>query len=188
MTAADVTSNEHTRFGALNPTHRERHSMISAVRSAAIVLVAAIAAGCSNGTPAGPGDATLGRNADGRAAGPSGLEQRVVTKVEAAPAGSPSTALLTATSTLVNTGSESAHLTARVCLFLESDVETTAKLDRFEPPISCAAVSAEGDLAPGASTMLTVQFGVRSGPGTYTLKLRHSLAPDFRAEASFRIP
>ena len=147
--------------------------MISAVRSAAIVLVAAIAAGCSNGTPAGPGDATLGRNADGRAAGPSGLEQRVVTKVEAAPAGSPYTALLTATSTLVNTGSESAHLTARVCLFLESDVETTAKLERFEPTISCAAVSAEGDLAPGASTMLTVQFGVRSGPGTYTIKLSH---------------
>jgi hypothetical protein len=33
-----------------------------------------------------------------------------------------------------------------------------------------------------------VQFGVRSGPGTYTLKLRHSLTPEFRAEATFRIP
>lgn len=161
--------------------------MISAVRSATIVLVAAIAASCSNGTVAGPGDATLGRN-DGRGIGPSGLEQRVVTRVEPAPAGSPYTALLTATSTLVNTGSVSAHLTARVCLFLESDVETTAKLDRFEPLISCAAVSAEGDLAPGASTALNVQFGVRSGPGTYSLKLRHALAPDFRAEATFRVP
>jgi hypothetical protein len=35
---------------------------------------------------------------------------------------------------------------------------------------------------------MEVQFGVRSGAGTYTLKLRHALAPEFRAEASFRIP
>jgi len=75
-----------------------------------------------------------------------------------------------------------------VCLFLDGDVATTAQLDRFEPLISCAAVSADGDLAPGQSTALTVQFGVRSGPGTYSLTLRHSLNPDFRAEASFRIP
>jgi len=88
----------------------------------------------------------------------------------------------------VNTSSTSAHLTSRVCLFQEADVETTAQLDRFEPLISCAAVSAEGDLAPGVSTELAVQFGVRSGPGTYSLKLRHSLNPDFRAEVSFRIP
>jgi len=111
-----------------------------------------------------------------------------VATVEAPPPGSPYTALLTATSTLANTGSASAHLTSRVCLFLDADVETTAQLDRFEPTISCAAVSAEGDLAPGRSTELAVQFGVRSSPGTYSLKLRHSLNPDFRAEASFRIP
>ena len=147
------------------------------------VALAAIAAGCSNGNPSGPGDARLGR-----AVGPSGLEQRIATTVEAPPPGSPYTALLTATSTLVNTGSASAHLTSRVCLFLEGDVETTARLDRFEPLISCAAVSAEGDLAPGQSTELAVQFGVRSGSGTYSLKLRHSLNPDFRAEASFRVP
>ena len=96
--------------------------------------------------------------------------------------------MLTATSTIVNTGAESAHLTARVCLFLDADVQTTAKLDRFEPLISCAAVSAEGDLAPGASITLDAQFGVKSGPGTYALALRHSLTPDFRAEATFRVP
>ena len=161
--------------------------MTSVVRSTTIVLFAAIAAACSNGSSTAPGDGTLAK-IDGRATGPSGLEQRVTTRVDAAPPGSPYTAMLTATSTLVNTGSVSAHLTARVCLFLESDVEATAKLDRFEPLISCAAVSAEGDLAPGASTTLDVQFGVRSGPGTYTLKLRHALAPDFRAETTFRIP
>jgi hypothetical protein len=163
-------------------------SLVRAVRSTSFIALMALVAGCSSGTPSGPGDARLGDSQNGRAVGPSGLEQRIVTKVEAPPPSSPYTAVLTATSTLVNTGSASAHLTSRVCLFLEPDVETTAHLDRFEPLISCAAVSAEGDLAPGQSTELAVQFGVRSGPGTYSLKLRHSLNPDFRAEASFRIP
>jgi hypothetical protein len=160
--------------------------IVRAVRSATAIALAAFAA-CSNSDLAGP-NGRLADSRNGRAAGPAGLEQRIVTRVDPAPVGSPYTALLTATSTLVNTGSESAHLTSRVCLFLEGDVETTATMDRFEPLISCAAVSAEGDLAPGRSTELAVQFGVRSGPGTYTLKLRHSLDPDFRAEASFRIP
>lgn len=157
--------------------------LVRIARSTSFVALAALAAGCSNANPYGPDDARLGR-----ARGPSGLEQRISTKVEAPPPGSSYTALLTATSTLVNTGSASAHLTSRVCFFLQSDVETTAQLDRFEPLISCAAVSAEGDLAPGQSTELVVQFGVRSASGTYSLKLRHSLNPDFRAEASFRIP
>jgi hypothetical protein len=151
-----------------------------------LIGLATLVVGCSSSNALGPGDGRLGQN--GRAVGPSGLEQLIVTKVEAAPPGSPYTALLTATSSLVNTGSTSAHLTSRVCLFQQADVETTAQLDRFEPFISCAAESAEGDLAPGGSTELAVQFGVRSGPGTYSLKLRHSLDPDFRAEVSFRIP
>ena len=161
--------------------------LVRILRSAFFFALAPLA-GCSNGNPYGPGDARLGDSQNGRAVGPSGLEQRIATTVEAAPPGSPYTALLTATSTVLNTGSASAHLTSRVCFFLDSDVETSAQLDRFEPTISCAAVSAEGDLAPGKSTELAVQFGVRSGPGTYSLKLRHSLDPDFRAEASFRIP
>ena len=42
--------------------------------------------------------------------------------------------LLTATSTIVNTAIDvRRHLTSRVCFFLEADVETTARLDRFEP-------------------------------------------------------
>ena len=162
--------------------------LVRIVRSAFFIALAPLAAGCSNGNPYGPGDARLGDSQNGRAVGPSGLEQRIATTVEAAPPGSPYTALLTSTSTVLNTGSASAHLTSRVCFFLDGDVETSAQLDRFEPTISCAAVSAEGDLAPGQSTELAVQFGVRSGPGTYSLKLRHSLDPDFRAEASFRIP
>jgi hypothetical protein len=157
------------------------------VRATAVITLATFAVACDSNELSAP-NGKLADSQNGRAAGPAGLEQRIATKVEPAAAGSPYTALLTATSTLVNTGSASAHLTSRVCLFLESDVETTATMDRFEPLISCAAVSAEGDLAPGQSTELAVQFGVRSAPGTYTLKLRHSLNPNFRAEASFRIP
>jgi hypothetical protein len=45
------------------------------------------------------------------------------------------------------------------------------------------------ELAPGETAgTLEVRFGVRSGPGQYTLKLRHSLDPAFRAEAGFRVP
>ena len=154
-----------------------------------LATFATIATACSTGSPAGPADASLVGNLDGRAVGPSGLEQRLVTKVEAAPAGSPYTALLTATSTIVNTGSAPVRVTARTCLFQESDVGTTAKMDRFEPLVSCSAVSMALTLAPGQSTgPMHVQFGVRSGPGTYTLELRHALDPEFRASASFRIP
>jgi len=159
-----------------------------AIASLTLATFATIATACSTGSPAGPADAGLVGNLDGRAVGPSGLEQRLVTKVEAAPAGSPYTALLTATSTIVNTGSAPVRVTARTCLFQESDVETTAKMDRFEPLISCSAVSMALTLAPGQSTgPMDVQFGVRSGPGTYALELRHALDPGFRASASFRI-
>ena len=171
----------HPRSGAAVTLRVARHR-------AARVALAARAAG-SRSTPADPADASLVGSRDGKGVGPSGLEQRLVTKVEAPPAGSPYAAILTATSTIVNTGSAPAHVVSRTCFFQEADFETTATVDRFEPLISCAAVSMATDLAPGQSTgPLDVRFGVRSGPGTYTLALRHSLAPEFRAEATFRIP
>ena len=170
----------HPRSGAAVALRVARHL-------ASLVTLAALAA-CSRSSPT-DADASLVGSRDGKASGPSGLEQRVVTKVEAPPAGSPYAAILTATSTIVNTGSAPVHVVSRTCFFQEADFETTAKVDRFEPLISCAAVSMATDLAPGQSTgPLDVQFGVRSGPGTYTLALRHSLAPEFRAEATFRIP
>jgi hypothetical protein len=171
----------HPRSGAAVTLRVARHL-------ASLVTLAALAA-CSRSSPADPADASLVGSRDGKGVGPSGLEQRLVTKVEAPPAGSPYAAILTATSTIVNTGSAPAHVVSRTCFFQETDFETTAKVDRFEPLISCAAVSMATDLAPGQSTgPLDVQFGVRSGPGTYTLALRHSLAPEFRAAATFRIP
>ena len=163
-----------------------RLGMVSrAISSISVLTVVA----CSSGPVSGPRDAKLITSTDGKATGPSGLEQRVTIKVEAPPAGSPYTALLTASSTIVNTGSTTVPLTTRACFFQQSDFESTAQLDRFEPLISCAAVSMAMDLAPGQSTgALDVQFGVRSPAGTYTLKLRHALAPEFRAEVSFRVP
>ena len=76
-----------------------------------------------------------------------------------------------------------------MCFVQESDFETTARLDRFEPFIACAAGEMTILLAPGLSVgPIEVRFGVRSGPGQYTLRLRHSLDPDFRTEVRFTIP
>lgn len=173
-------------IGLVRRTVRER----VAVRPArGLVALAMLGAACSSGTPSSPGTASTVGAADGRASAPSGLEQRLTTKVRTPPPGSAYTALLTATSTLVNTGSAPVHVIARTCLATDPDIETTATMDRFEPFVSCGAVSMETDLAPGQSIgPLEVQFGVRSGSGQYTLRLRHALAPELRAEAAFRIP
>jgi hypothetical protein len=151
----------------------------------ALVVLAA----CAGSSLTGPGDARLVISPDGRTLHSSGLEQRLTARVEAAPQGSPYTAQLVVTSTIVNTGSAAVALTARECFFQEADVETAADLARFEPTVSCAAMSSTRNLAPGASSnTMEVQFGVRSGSGSYTLKLRHALSPEFRGEVSFRVP
>jgi hypothetical protein len=96
--------------------------------------------------------------------------------------------MLTATSTVVNTGRTAVKLTSRTCYFFDDDFESNAQLTRFEPLMSCAAVSMTGELAPGQSIpVLQVQFGVTSLPGTYTLGLRHALSPEFRGKATFTI-
>jgi hypothetical protein len=162
----------------------------SITRSLVLLAVAAttFAAACGEGALLGPRDANLVTGPEGRTAGPSGLEQRLTVTVEAPPSGSPYTAQLVVTSTIVNTGSTAVALTARECLFQDADVQTTAQLDRFEPLISCAAVSSTRSLAPGqAASPMEVRFGVRSGAGTYTLSLRHALSPEFRGTVSFRI-
>ena len=153
-----------------------------------IAATSVLAAACGDDGLAPPGDARLAKNAEGRTAGPGGLEHRLPIRVDPTPNGRPYRAHLTATSVLVNTGSTPVRLTARECLFFDEDVEASARVDRFEPAISCGAVSSTGDLRPGESTStMQVQLGVRSGPGIYTLKLRHALSPEFRGEVSFLI-
>ena len=160
----------------------------TAQRVLAGVALTALAA-CGSNSLTGTRDASLVSGQEGRTVGPSGLEQRLTAGFEAAPQGSPYTTVLVITSTIVNTGPSAVPLTARECLFQDADVETTAQMDRFEPLISCAAVSSTRQLAPGArSSTMEVRFGVRSGSGTYTLKLRHAISPEFRGEISFRVP
>jgi hypothetical protein len=153
------------------------------------VTALVVLAACAGSSLTGPDGAGLVLSPDGRTLHSSGLEQRLTARIEAPPQGSPYTAQLVVTSTIVNTGGTAVALTARECLFQDADVETTADMARFEPLISCAAMSSTRNLAPGASSnTMEVQFGVRSGSGSYTLKLRHTLSPEFRGEVSFRVP
>ena len=124
-----------------------------------------------------------------RASGPGGLEQRLSVVVDPEDFREPGFHTLLVTSNVVNTGSAPVAVTARICLFFESDLEISAQADRFEPLVSCGAVQQTGALAPGASVgPMEVRYRIRSGPGLYTIRVRHSLSPEFRAEASFRIP
>ena len=156
------------------------------IRSFAALAICALAA-CSNNSLS-PLDGQLFESVSGKTSGPSGLEQRLTAKVEEASIGSPYQATLTVTSTIVNTGNAGVAVTTRECLVEAADVEISAQADRFEPLVSCGAVSSSRTLAPGeSSSQLQVQFGIKSGPGTYTVKLRQALSPEFRGEVSFRI-
>ena len=159
---------------------------IPTIRSLAALSMCALAA-CSNNSLS-PLDGRLFESVNGKTSGPSGLEQRLTAKVEEASIGSPYNATLTVTSIIANTGSAGVAVTTRECLVQAADVEISAQADRFEPLISCGAVSSTRTLAPGeSSSQLQVQFGIKSGPGNYTLKLRQALSPEFRGEISFRV-
>jgi hypothetical protein len=151
-----------------------------------LVLIAT--ASCAGNSPFDTTDqSALARET--RAVGPGGLEQRLTVVVDPADFREPGFRTLAVTSDVINTGSSSVPVTARTCLFFESDVQISALADRFEPLISCGAVQQTMRLAPGASVgPLELRYRIRSGPGVYTVRVRHSLNPEFRAEASFRIP
>src|SRR3712207_9506885 len=76
---------------------------------------------------------------EARAAGPNGLEQRLTAVVDPVEFREPGFHTLLVTSTVTNTGAAPVPITARICLFFESDLEITAEADRFEPFILCAA-------------------------------------------------
>jgi hypothetical protein len=151
-------------------------------------LALVLTAGCAGTSSLDTADqSTLAREA--RAVGPGGLEQRLTVVVDPEAFREPGFHTLAATSDVINTGSSPVPVTARVCLFFDSDVEITAEADRFEPFISCGAVQQTTQLAPGASVgPMELRYRIRSGPGVYTIRVRHALNPEFRAEASFRIP
>jgi hypothetical protein len=152
-----------------------------------VALVAALA--CGGRSPLDTEDRTTQSSHQARAIGPSGLEQRLTVVVDPDDFREPGFHTLRVSSNVTNTGSAPVTVTARVCLFFEADVEITAQADRFEPFVSCGAVAQTTQLAPGASVgPMDVRFRLRSGPGVYVVRVRHVLDPEFRAEASFRIP
>ena len=164
------------------PTNAVRRLTVASTALAMITLAA-----CSDNSLS-PLDGSLFESVNGKTAGPSGLEQRLTAKVEEASIGSSYQATVIITSTVVNTGTAPVPVTTRECLVQAADVEINAQADRFEPFISCGAVSSTRTLAPGeSSSQLQVQFGIKSGPGNYTVKLRHALSPEFRGEVTFRI-
>jgi hypothetical protein len=157
---------------------------VRVVSSFALILLAA----CAGNSPLNTADRG-GVSHEARAVGPGGLEQRLTLVVDPEDFREPGFHTLLVTSDITNTGSATVPITARVCLFFESDVEITAEADRFEPLVSCGAVQQATQLAPGASVgPMELRYRIRSGPGVYVVRVRHSLDPEFRAEASFRIP
>lgn len=153
-----------------------------------VALALIFLAGCAGQSPLDTVDqSALAREA--RALGPRGLEQRLTVVVDPEDFREPGFHTLAVTSDVFNTGPTTVPLTARVCLFVESDVQISAEADRFEPFVTCGAVQLTTQLAPGASVgAMELRYRIRSGPGVYTIRVRHALDPEFRAEASFRIP
>jgi hypothetical protein len=157
----------------------------TAIASTALAMMSVAA--CSDNSLS-PLDGSLFESVNGKTSGPSGLEQRLTAKVEEASIGGAYRATVIVTSTIVNTSTAPVVVTTRECLVQAADVEITAQADRFEPFVSCGAVSSTRTLAPGeSSSQLQVQFGIKSGPGNYTVKLRQALSPEFRGEVTFRI-
>lgn len=155
---------------------------------ALFTLTLIVIAGCSGQSALDTSEAArAGR--DTRVEGPEGLEQRLTVVVDPEDFRQPGFHTLLVTSDVFNTGSVPVSVTARVCLFFASDVHLTAEADLFEPLVSCGAVQQTSELAPGASVgRMELRYRLRSGPGVYTVRVRHALDPEFRAETSFRIP
>jgi hypothetical protein len=151
-------------------------------------LALIVVAGCAGQSPLDTADQSAAAR-EARAVGPGGLEQRLTVVVDPQDFREPGFHTLVVTSDVFNRGSTTVPITARACLFFESDVQISAEADRFEPFVTCGAVQQTTQLAPGASVgAMEVRYRIRSGPGVYTVRVRHALDPEFRAEASFRIP
>jgi hypothetical protein len=147
-----------------------------------------LTAGCAGKSPLDTTDQSA-RAPEVRAVGPGGLEQRLRVVVDPEDFREPGFHTLAVTSDVINTSSSSVPITARTCLFFESDVQISAEADRFESLISCGAAQQTTWLAPGSSVgPMELRYRIRSGPGVYSVRVRHALDPEFRAEASFRIP
>lgn len=157
------------------------------LRCAFSICILAVAA-CGGSSPL----ASAGHDAvaaDVRVRGPAGLEQHLTVTVDPDDFRQPGAHTVLARSTITNTGSSPVSVAVRVCRFDDSDFQTSAELSVFEELKLCAHVRETIALPAGASTEpLELRARVESGSGVYKIRLRHALSPEFRAEASFRIP
>ncbi len=100
---------------------------------------------------------------------PQGLEQTV----QLSPAEPKTGDNLIITSTVMNGTGAAVDVVSRIC---GMDLETTLKLTNSG--VACAGYSMQGALTPGDSLVASTGGIVTSGPGQYTLRLRHLLNPD----------
>ncbi|HYR11614.1 MAG TPA: hypothetical protein VEQ60_27775 [Longimicrobium sp.] len=75
-------------------------------------------------------------------------------------------------SVITNEGAGPVAVTSSICgLHLETGL-------RFVPAIRCAGYSMGGTLSPGGSRVEVEEAVIASGPGTYSVRLRHLLDPE----------
>jgi hypothetical protein len=110
---------------------------------------------------------------------PQGLEQTV----QLSPAEPKTGDTLDIRSIVVNGTAAPVDVVSRICGI---DLETTLKLT-YTSNVACAGYSMQGALAPGDSILGFAGGVVTSGPGTYTLRVRHLLNPDVWVEVAITV-
>ena len=125
----------------------------------------ALAAGCPRVTTPVPGENDVTRILR------PGLEQRVTLSPAELTAGDN----VTITSVITNHGNQAIPLESRICgLTLAGDI----RLDWPPGHGVCGGFSMGGTIAPGESRSSTELRQVTSGPGVYTLRVKHALQPE----------
>lgn len=145
-----------------------RHVLLSVLAPG---LLAVAAAGCSATSP----PAVLTSDNDARRAVLPGLEQHVTLT----PADLVTGENVVIRSVITNRGSQPIQLESRICgLTLGGDI----RLD-WPPGIGmCGGFSMSGPIAPGQARESTEIRRVSSGPGTYTLRVKHAVRPEVWVE------
>ena len=143
---------------------RERRPLLLSLLAPGLI---AVVAGCSGTSPS----AVLSSDNDARRAVLPGLEQHVTLT----PADLVTGENVVIRSVITNRGSQPIQLESRICgLTLGGDV----RLD-WPPGIGmCGGFSMSGPIAPGHSRESTEIRRVGSGPGTYTLRVKHAVRPE----------
>lgn len=145
-------------------------------RYAAVLLALALAGACGEETAIGP---TLPLEPD-PSSPPAGLSQSVTVEPAAVPRGG----TIAVRSVVRNTGTAPREVTTTLCW-----MGLGGELRWSYPPesVRCAGYSSQFTLAPGDSTIGYEHVRVDSPPGTYTLTVRHLLAPAASASVQVRV-